>query len=866
MGSQWTSTRASTTTVLIFSLFCLSGDIELNPGPVKYPCKVCDRSVKSNQQGIQCECCYSWLHAKCIHMSTEEYQTLSLSDDAWCCPDCLKQALPFHDCSHLSFSSSSSILNKSDSAHSPKNSKCSIYYTNCRSLPPKIDELRVQVASCNPEIVAITASWLDPSITNSEIMIPGYMTYRRDRNRNGGGLVLFVKDSLPVSSISTHDSIEFISILIRLPRSSLLLGLFYNPPSVNTTFSELDQAFEQIPSYHKKVVVLLGDFNINLLESAQSSQTHCSLLDFAAKHNLHQIVSEPTRVTARTATLIDHVYVSDVSLVESCGTSCPLSSSDHRSIKLSLAWAQAPVRKQRRLIWRYGAADFEAAKDELALVSYSDFSPHDVNLHWAQWKNVFLNVMNKYIPSKTVISHRCLPWLSQGVRILMQKRDRLFCKAKQSKQHSAWEAFRKARNRVVGALRTAKSNFYEELSNRVRSPKQFWSVYRSFFPKKDRLPALMIDGSASAVDSQGKCDLFASHFSSFFNNSTLTATSNAHSLSCSPGLSSVVCDSGDVYKAISRLPTFTASGPDGISSKMLKGTSDVISSSLATLFNLSLAKSVVPSFWKVSNVVPVYKTGDPKLISNYRPISLLSLVSKLLERIIHCKLLDYLLSNSILSNSQFGFRPGSSTQEALITATGDWHRHLEDRAKVAAIFFDLSKAFDSVPHQRLLSALSAIGISGQLHSWFTNYLTGRSQQVVQDGCSSRRVPVTSGVPQGSILGPQLFSIYINPLASVPLSCGSKLILYADDILLYKPIHILSDVVALQSDVDSICSWISSAGLKLNPKKSKLLVISRQKNRPDINLFANGTRISNVQSVVYLGVTLSQDLSFATHMW
>ena len=253
-------------------------------------------------------------------------------------------------------------------------------------------------------------------------------------------------------------------------------------------------------------------------------------------------------------------------------------------------------------------------------------------------------------------------------------------------------------------------------------------------------------------------------------------------------MSTIECDDRDVFRAITSLPARTASGPDGILSQMLKGTAEVTSSSLSTLFNLSLRKGVIPSEWKTSNVTPVYKAGDPKCVTNYRPISLLSLPSKLLERIVHSRLLSYILSNSILSTSQFGFRPSSSTQEAIITATEEWHHHLDAKANVAVVFFDLSKAFDSVPHLGLLRALSRIGVSGYLHRWFSSYLTGRSQRVVLDGCSSASLPIHSGVPQGSILGPLLFSIYINPLASLSLSSSTRLLLYADDILLYKPIR------------------------------------------------------------------------------
>jgi len=313
----------------------------------------------------------------------------------------------------------------------------------------------------------------------------------------------------------------------------------------------------------------------------------------------------------------------------------------------------------------------------------------------------------------------------------------------------------------------------------------------------------MSNGTTSAESSLGKCDLLLSHFSSITSNNAQGNLDSIPSPSSVPGLSTITCDSSDVYKAISSLPQRTASGPDGISSQMLKGTADVISSSLASLFSLSLKKGVVPTAWKLANITPVYKAGDPKLVSNYRPIALLSLPSKLLERIVHSRLLSHVLSNSFLSLRQFGFRPASSTQEAILSATKDWHQYLDRKSNVAAIFFDLSKAFDTVPHRGLISALSRIGVSGSLLRWFTSYLSDRRQQVVVDGSTSASSLVRSGVPQGSILGPLLFSIYIDPITSLSLSSTSKILLYADDILLYKPILCEEDEIALQSDINII---------------------------------------------------------------
>ena len=331
------------------------------------------------------------------------------------------------------------------------------------------------------------------------------------------------------------------------------------------------------------------------------------------------------------------------------------------------------------------------------------------------------------------------------------------------------------------------------------------------------------------------------------------------------GLSTITCSSEEVASIIQSLKVKSASGPDGISTQMLKICSSFISQYLSLLFNQSLSSGIVPTDWKLSNVTPVYKAGDPKLAENYRPISLLSFPSKLLERIVHNRLLKYLLENDHLSPSQFGFRPFSSTQEALITATNDWHQYLDCGIDTASIFFDLSKAFDVLPHSVILDALDRVGVHGPLYSWFESYLTGRSQRVVLDVYTSQTVCVSSGVPQGSILGPLLFILAMNPLTNVSLSTSTHLILYADDILVYKPIRCYLDRVALQNDVNIIVDWIDSTGLRLNPTKTKLMIFSRRLHPMQLQITVANSAITQVTSIKYLGVTVTSNLSWSAHI-
>ena len=318
------------------------------------------------------------------------------------------------------------------------------------------------------------------------------------------------------------------------------------------------------------------------------------------------------------------------------------------------------------------------------------------------------------------------------------------------------------------------------------------------------------------------------------------------------------------------MPSKTASGPDGISTWMLKSTSSSIASPLCHIFNLSISSGLVPLDWKSSFVVPIPKSAPTSSSSpsNYRPISLLSLVSKLLEKHIHTLLYDFCISNNLISPFQFGFLPYRSTISALLYSTHTIFSFLESYSSVCGAFLDLRKAFDSVPHQPLLDLLASSNLPLPLLNWLHSYLLNRTQCVVVNGSSSSSLLVSSGVPQGSILGPLLFLIYVNGLTDLPFSPLTRLILYADDIFIFKPISSSVDMSSFQSDLDSISSWLSSHFLQINSSKSKYIFFSHK----PFSYFDSFSKLSISQSPIervssfrYLGIILSSSLSWSPHI-
>ena len=427
---------------------------------------------------------------------------------------------------------------------------------------------------------------------------------------------------------------------------------------------------------------------------------------------------------------------------------------------------------------------------------------------------------------------------------------------------SAYQRYRAARNKVVAMLRLSKTKFFRDL--KFQTSKAFWKSMKMLNKQDCSIPTLVSNGSAVS-DNLDKASLLNSFFYKCFNDNSPPLPNLPPNLQPSDYPAELLCGEAEVYDLILGLDPTKSTGPDGISVKMLKGTIDAIVPSLTRLFNLSLSTGTFPNSWKLARIVPVPKSGDSADPTNYRPISILSVVSKLLERHVHQLIFRYLSIHHPLSVRQWGFLPGRCTASALLSVTHDWLQQLELGIDTCVIFFDLRKAFDSVSHSLLLQRLEEIGINEYLVQWIHSYLSSRSQSVVVGGEESPVLPVISGVPQGSVLGPLLFIIFINEIA-YQISFGSSISLFADDIALYRPIHSDMDFSILQRDVNAIVSWINNSLLSLQPAKCCSMLVSRRRSPSSPPSFlVQGTPLSHVSSVKYLGILINSDLSWSPHV-
>ena len=319
-----------------------------------------------------------------------------------------------------------------------------------------------------------------------------------------------------------------------------------------------------------------------------------------------------------------------------------------------------------------------------------------------------------------------------------------------------------------------------------------------------------------------------------------------------------------VFSHLSKLCRSKATGLDNISAKIVRECADLISVSLCDLFNKSLVSGIFPDDWKCARVTPLFKEGEQSDLNNYRPISVISVIAKVFERIVYDQLYNFLTNEDIISNHQSGFRSLHSTVTALLEATDNWAFNI-DRGNVnAVVFLDLKKAFDTVDHDILLSKMNLYRIQGTALDWFKSYLTNRTQRCLVNGSLSRICSLKCGVPQGTILGPLLFLIYINDLPNCLTSCQPRM--YADDThITYAGVDVNSIQLNLNHDLDNLNKWLISNKLTLNTSKTEFMLIGSRQKLSTLAISINNVPIEHVSSVKSLGIFIDENLRWQTHI-
>lgn len=776
-----------------------------------------------------------------------------------------------------SSSSDSSILSSAyttDEISLLSKSYFSIVNFNIQSLLPKIETLQFELL--HHSVLVFTETWLKENDCSHELEFPGFQSpfHRCRSDRPGGGVSIYVKDNVHVKRRQDLElpSVESVWVELHVSGTVLLLGAFYRPPnSPSSLWQDIEHSIDLAFSTNYSNIVITGDLNVDYLKQNPHSRY---LTNIITNYNLVQMVTEPTHYTTTSNSLIDLVLVNTVNFVKEIKVGenfldQPLRY--HCPIYCFLYFPKIHTPSFKRQIWLYDRGDYNKFRDKLRNIPWvSTLNKPNLEESVDAFNHVIFSTARECIPHKYVtIRQSDPPWMCNNVRKLIRKRRRLYGKAKSLNTVAAWDNFKSIRNKCVNSVRQAKSRFYNKLSAKlvnVHNQRDWWKIALSLMDSnssKSPIPIINHEGR-QFNDDDSKAEAFNTYFcSQSVVNDTGIPTPAFHHLPQNT-IDNITITEDDIKDAISCLDITKAVGPDLMSPRFFKEASHIICYPLSILFNKSLSNNSYPDSWKKANVTPIHKKSDRNNIKNYRPISLLSLTGKLMERCVYKHVYNFLTSNNIITSHQSGFVAGDSTVNQLLSISHDISKAIDNGKEVRAVFCDVSKAFDRVWHRGLLCKLSSVGISGNLLSWFGNYLSNRKQRVVLNGSSSRWLDVNAGVPQGSILGPLLFLIYINDIVE---NIQAPIKLFADDTTLYIIVDTpMNAFRTLQNDLLVVQEWASKWLVDFNPNKTESLVVSKKVNKPPHPvLLLNNTPISEVTSHQHLGVTMSSNADWKQHV-
>ena len=551
----------------------------------------------------------------------------------------------------------------------------------------------------------------------------------------------------------------------------------------------------------------------------------------------------------------------------------PVTTSDHCAISCDLNFILPQHNSFERFVWYYNKTDFNEYRSVLNNHDWEHCFSHDnIDDICSAWTNDFLNVSKQIVPNRlATIRPGDKPYYTNDHRRAKRKLNRAHNRAKETNAADDWSNYRDLRNIYISELRKSEATYEHNLCNALQnssdiSPKKWWNIAKSFLGihPNNNFPPMEGNDENIICDNQEKANTFNRFFLS---NTKLDDKNRALPLfvdkSGGNELNNIQTTPDEVHDILKTLKTNKATGPDGVSAKLLHEAAPAIAKPLSRLINLSLKEGRVPQTWKLANVVPIHKKNERSKFENYRPISLLSCIGKVTEKVIFKHVFNYFRDNELLSKFQSGFTPGDGTVNQLVQLYHMFSEALDKKKDVRAVFCDISKAFDRVWHSGLLLKLKQLGIKGDLLNWFDNYLKNRQQRVTIKGESSNWGHIDAGVPQGSVLGPLLFLVYINDITE---GISSNIRLFADDTSLYITVddhERASELINL--DLERLRTWATKWLVTFNATKTKSMVISNKRNLviPDIQL--NNSILENVTQHTHLGVTLNYNLTWNCHI-
>ena len=765
----------------------------------------------------------------------------------------------------------------------------SLLHVNIRSVPKNLNSLTNYLETLKHKfsIIGLSETWLkDHNVDRHQI--DAYTAVHRFRShRYGGGVSIYTASSLEYFTRDDlcHQSDAMESVFIEIDKScigkdrNVIVGVIYRPPNsdaelFNNTMSELLNKMKT----ERKFIYCMGDYNLSLLNYDTHSPTQ-EFTNMMYSHACLPCITKPTRVTRKTASLIDNIFCNkfDIDVVPFTGI-LYTDISDHFPvfyIDPSAKSKPTPNYFKKRIF------SIENSKKFANLLCEQDwakvFSIDDPQEAYTTFSEVFNRIFEQCFPLRTFkCGYRTRkPWLSDGLKISIAIKNKLYFRKQKSKNDEHELIYRKYRNKLNTLIAIAEKEHYDALFSKYKNNlKSSWRVLKDIISKKKTSTScsrFYLNDERHVTNNK---EVIANKFNDFFVNvgpnlaEKIPTTDKSPTYLMERNLNSMAVLPVTESEVISIIKNLKHSSPgwDSISVDIVKNTYSIFIQPLTYIMNLSVMKGIVPMELKIAKVIPLFKANDAMVFTNYRPVSVLPLFSKILERLMYSRLLSFVNKNRLLYSFQFGFRLFHSPDLALICLVDRISSALENGEYVLGLFLDFSKAFDTVNHEILFMKLEHLGIRDTPLNWFKSYLSDREQFVVYNDTNSSRQRIICGVPQGSILGPVLFLLYINDLAKVSNVIFS--LLFADDSNMFLAGKNPDDLVdTMNVEMVKVIEWLNTNRLSLNLKKTHFIIFRKKRSKLKLHkeLVIDNVVINMTDRSKFLGVFLDQHLTFESHI-
>lgn len=751
-----------------------------------------------------------------------------------------------------------------------------------RGLRTKLSTLYMESFNIDHHVLVFTETWLNENFLSTEILCNKFNIFRRDRGSNttGGGVLIAVSSNFVSERVMIDASydIEFISVSIILNGKRLFITCSYVPPSSpQTLYTMHAEAVKSVArwAHNGDSIFVFGDFNLpsitwkyltedNYFVQTRQSSYFDEFFNILYDMSLFQINGIPNKFSK----VLDLIFVNDVS---DCfiRRSSPITIPEdcyHPTIELLYSTPSetiTPSLIRNEKVFSFKDTDYIKLNELLINTNWYNILPcfDGVDDMSEAFYNKVYSFMDLCVPKKIFKPLSGPPWNNKHLAHAKNVKNKCYKKFKQSGSSVDYLRYSISRADYTTLNKLCYDNYIISMKyNFKQNPKLFFKFVNSK-KKTSGFPASMKFQQIESGDDAVICNLFADFFATTYSNTTYNYSSNyPFMISGNQLISLPFIDISTISMELKNLKFTYNFGPDKIPSNILINCADALAIPLALLFNASIKFGYFPCVWKDSFIIPLFKSGNKSDISNYRGIAKLSIIPKLFEKIV-TEQLYYQVSN-LISPYQHGFQKRCSTTTNLLHLTTAIYRGFLQQQQTDVIYTDFSKAFDKVNHMLLKKKLYLMGFSDLSIKWIYSYLTNRKQSVRFKNTCSRSIDVLSGVPQGSHLGPLLFSLFINDLPHVIFS--SNILMYADDVKLFLSYRHVSDQQRLQDDLNSFYTWCKINLMELNLKKCKYMRFVRKSSIHAQYDFA-GYQLELVDNFLDLGILFDSKLNFIAHI-